>query len=491
MKIQHWAIIFIIIMLPLSIVCRNIISKKNLNLRDETRYNNIIDNATYDAVSQILEVSEELGYGKNIPITENVAMAAIDRFFNTLNVNFNLPINDVTGQNYFNQYIPAVIIVGYDGIYVYSCEETANGFQFKLKPKIPYSYTHVFSNGQTMLMNFTLDNFVTLYFTNEYDLFMKGIPDEDGNLGGTHFLSGYVGEPLDVDGNGIDDLNDMVVTVEETDELGNIVSYNVLVADDGTGNQYEDNDDPYQINLVPVVDKPEYIKQQIASFSDNLSYFLKELANSSTTDVTAKRAKELTFLYEGTPNQDYEFNDRGEIIEDASEFHKLRRDTIVNLITSVMTEEFNEHNMYADLLGVTYNFTVPNIARDRWYNTIDDISVLAFMQGMPMGGEIYYNNYSLGGARIVKANMLYAETVADGLAEHKVYHKYYCPLIPRDNHGNIRYDDGTGTYEPVRIGGVPQLLPNGNVRKSTGIQKEYINADHARQEGYYVCSECM
>ena len=61
MKIQHWAIIFIIIILPFSIICRNTISKKNLLLRDETRINNIIDNATYDAVSQIIEISEELG----------------------------------------------------------------------------------------------------------------------------------------------------------------------------------------------------------------------------------------------------------------------------------------------------------------------------------------------------------------------------------------------------------------------------------------------
>ena len=31
----------------------------------------------------------------------------------------------------------------------------------------------------------------------------------------------------------------------------------------------------------------------------------------------------------------------------------------------------------------------------------------------------------------------------------------------------------------------------GEISDRNELQKEYINADHARQEGYYVCSECM
>lgn len=190
MKIQHWAIIFIIIVVPLSIICRNTISKKNLNLRDETRYNNVIDNATYDAVSQILEISEELGYGKNIPITKNVAMASINRFFNTLCVNFNLPDNIENAKSYFGQYIPAIIIVGYDGLYVYSCEDTENGYEFILKPKIPYAYTYE-KNGEKFVFNFTLDNYVTIYFSD--DKFLENAPDSNGNpMPATYSLSGYV-----------------------------------------------------------------------------------------------------------------------------------------------------------------------------------------------------------------------------------------------------------------------------------------------------------
>ncbi len=205
MKIQHWAIIFIFIMIPLSIVCRNKISKKNLNLREETRYNNIVDNATYDAVNQIIEVSEELGYGKNVPITENIANAAIDRFFASLSVNFNLPMESKTAKEYFAQYIPAIVIVGYDGLYVCSQEYTSEGYSFKLKPKIPYAYTYYCSDGTPVMIHFTLDNYVSVYFPN--DTFLVGATDEEGNpdMDGTHILSGYVGNLLDLDMDGVDD----------------------------------------------------------------------------------------------------------------------------------------------------------------------------------------------------------------------------------------------------------------------------------------------
>ena len=475
MKIQHWAIIFIIIILPISIICRNVISKKNLLLRDETRYNNIIDNATYDAVSQILEVSEELGYGKNIPITEGVADAAIDRFFNTLSVNFNMPIGRELAESYFCQYIPAIIIIGYDGLYIYSYEQNASGYDFVLKPKIPYSCTYTpEGSSESVVINFTLDNYVKIYFQ-DYT-FMKDLPDINGNINkeGTHVLEGYIGNYLDVDQNGVDDLNDML------NSEGILVKY-----DSSLGELYADNDDPYGINNFSSksVEQKDYILNVLPSFTDNLSYILQKWADNGS--VTSRNiAYYLTIFYDKNAGQDYVYNDQGDIVTYASEFNQLRRETIINLITSVLKQEFNEHNSYADYMGITYNFNIPDIGRDQWNNTIDDISVLAFFQGMPMGSETYYNNYSLGGARIVKANYLYAETVTDGSdIEHRVYHKYYCPLIPRDINGNPKYSEGT-----TIINGT---LPDGSPRITTGIEQIFINSEDAKEAGYYICSECM
>lgn len=466
MKIQHWAIIFIIIILPFSIICRNVINKKNLLLRDETRYNNVIDNATYDAVSQIIEVSDELGYGKNIPITKGVADAAIDRFFNTLSVNFNMPIGREKAEAYFSPYIPAIIIVGYDGLYVYSYEETLSGYDFVLKPKIPYSYTVPDTNG--VVINFTLDNYVRIYFPS--DTFLDDIYDEKGSSK-THVLSGYVGEILDVDNNGIDDEYDGI----------------------------NENNNPYGIPS-STSEAVKYIKGTLPMLTENVSYILEQWNSVPTT--SNQTVGKLNWLYErdittsGRPyvvKQDYEYNDTGDITVYASEFNETRRNTIISLIVSTLRQEFNEHNDFADTVGVTYEFSLPEIGRDQWNNTIDDISVLAFIQGMPIGGDTYYNNYSLGGSRIVQTNYYYAETVSFGATgeNHKVYHKEYCPLIEKDSYGNIVYSNGSSAKHLNSTVPETSLSYSLGERYTTGIEQIFVNAEHAKREGYSICRECM
>lgn len=494
MKIQHWAIIFIIIILPISIISRNVISKKNLLLRDETRYNNVIDNATYDAVSQILEISEELGYGADIPMTEAVLDAAIDRFFNTLCVNFNLPFNRENAEAYFCQYIPAIVIVGYDGLYVYSYDSTASGYDFKLKPKIPYAYEYAPNPAkpkQTVTVNFTLDNYAKIYFSG--DSFLVGAPDNNGNIDayGTHILEGYVGEPLDVDQNGVDDLNDYY-------DINN--SWLLIECTSGDEYEYTDNNDPYGIYIDEHDEawkREAYIKNQVTMYTDNLSYILKEWAKCGVGG-NDNIAEYMDIFYEDGANQDYKYDDEGKVLLNASNFHTLRRETIINLITSVLKQEFNEHNYYTDMMGVTYNFNLPDIGREQWNNTIDDISVLSFFQGMPVGVDMYYNNYSLGGSRIVQANYYYGETVLDDSGnEHNVYHKHYCPLIPRDDNENIIYSGG---FEDPDNDGYFDYKPfEGVIRKTSGIKDIFVSSLHANKElapeedgiRYYICSECM
>ena len=57
MKVLHWAIILVIILLPVSIVCRVNTNAKFSSLKDEVRINNAIDTATKDAIDQIITIS--------------------------------------------------------------------------------------------------------------------------------------------------------------------------------------------------------------------------------------------------------------------------------------------------------------------------------------------------------------------------------------------------------------------------------------------------
>ena len=66
--------------------------------------------------------------GKNLIITEETAEATVNQFFTTMAVNMNLPYSDIdsgvtkNAKVEIENYIPAIILVGYDGFYIYSAE---------------------------------------------------------------------------------------------------------------------------------------------------------------------------------------------------------------------------------------------------------------------------------------------------------------------------------------------------------------------------------
>ena len=146
MKIQHYAIIFIIIILPFSIICKTRITNKIDVLNNETRINNALDVATMDAVDTLIDLNNEyyaLYEGQTIDITPTIAKEGLKTFFQSFSVNNNLPFvkDDTLAESYFSAYIPAIIVVAYDGFYIYSVEDKPGGtFGYVLSPKIPYAY---------------------------------------------------------------------------------------------------------------------------------------------------------------------------------------------------------------------------------------------------------------------------------------------------------------------------------------------------------------
>ena len=90
MKIQHYAIIFIIIILPFSIICKTLINKKIDTINEQTRINNALDTATNDAVDTLIELNDEfyaLYEGETLDVTPTLAKEALKTFFESLAVN--------------------------------------------------------------------------------------------------------------------------------------------------------------------------------------------------------------------------------------------------------------------------------------------------------------------------------------------------------------------------------------------------------------------
>lgn len=138
-------------------------------------------------------------------------------------------------------------------------------------------------------------------------------------------------------------------------------------------------------------------------------------------------------FYEGTLDQIQDMIDAhilwdSHILNDDVMFQQVRRRTIIEALRRDINYSINKHNDIARLYGITYNFTVPTIEEEEWYRTIDDVGMIAFFQGIPIGvtGE-NFNNFALGGARIVKTPKYYVQE--DSLTNIKHYHREDCSLL--------------------------------------------------------------
>lgn len=404
MKIQHYAIIFIIIILPFSIICKNKVDKKIDVLNEQTRINNALDTATSDAVDTLIELNDEfyaLYDGKTLDVTPAIAKEGIKSFFKTLAVNNTLPFtaDENYAENYFSPYIPAIVIVAYDGFYIYSVEDDGGEYKYVLSPKIPYAYEE-----DGYIINFTLGNAIKLYAKN-------------GVLYEGEFKNAHINDTEVIDEY---DIYENILGSSTLTKLPQLTTNMSLIVYALTQNTYFD-------------DLPDFLKSSNANVS-----MLQDYDDKHSDDGT---------------NTPLDYSD------DVSEFNIKRRSVIINTIVEVLNDKINNHNRYADMMGVTYDFYLPEIDDAEWINAVDDVSIMAFMQGMPTSTDTYYNSYALGASRIVEATYIY------GTGDKK-YHTSRCQLL------NGQFD----------ADGFP---------KDGGLVKEmFLNKIDAAKGGYNPCMVC-
>ena len=409
MKLQHFAIIFLIIILPFSIICRSKMSNYAMTLKDQVRLNNVVDAATQDALDMLVELNDEfqmLYFNERFDITQQLAEQSVKSFFQTLSTNFNMPYIDGKTEAYFSMYIPAIVIVAYDGFFIYSVDESTSGtYAYQMSPKIPYAY---FDEETGAIVHFTLGNYVRL-FTN--DMLYEG-----------ELTCNYAQEAMreydvfaDGFGTGVNAKELLDVIPELTSDMSVIVEAMIQ----------------YNRNIVP--------KFLIPHSGDD------PMITSMT--FREEESHKIPLL------RDYD----GKTDLEASNFHRIRRETIINVISETLKEEINEHTSYASIFGSTYQFGLPDVARDDWMNSINDISVMSFIQGMPIGVNQYYDNYALSGSRITRTDYYYGTN-----SGNKYYHRDTCEKIKP-------FIDGTGAADVDNI---------------------FITRVQAAESGYYPCAIC-
>ena len=117
MKIQSLAIMFIILILPISMVLESYTKSRVTTISLQSKYDSKLKDATYDALKayQLNSLNNDTSDYANSKIRD--IKASVNTFFNSIATNFStVGYSKTTLQNY----VPAVVYTMYDGYYIYS-----------------------------------------------------------------------------------------------------------------------------------------------------------------------------------------------------------------------------------------------------------------------------------------------------------------------------------------------------------------------------------
>ena len=116
MKYQNFAIIFVIILLPISMVLSYYIQTQSDTLTLQTNYQTKLNDSTYDAIAayQMNSLNTQRISGESV---KSYVLASVNTFFTTLATNMGM--SSASKQNLL-PYVPAILFTTYDGYYIYS-----------------------------------------------------------------------------------------------------------------------------------------------------------------------------------------------------------------------------------------------------------------------------------------------------------------------------------------------------------------------------------
>ena len=446
MKIQYLAVVFVIIMLPISLVFSTYISAQVDTLDLQISYDTKLDNSTYDAIKafQLNTVNSSTSDLVNSKIRD--IEAAANSFFTSIASNFNM-----AGYNSDNlqEYVPALVFTLYDGFYIYSPfentldEETRSQLPENvtytggeevtgLKPYIYYSCRYV--KGQMdVTITYSLDNYITIQ---GYDQNGKGINDAGYLLDDVTYNS----TTEEVRYRGITITSETPLTEYIRGEEFQYVKINGV-------KYYLDNDGRWFTILNGT---KNYSQETFRNENNNMAYryyleayqFKQRLQGYGITNLKVSDAVGVEDITNADGEVVYTFVDSNYNIfdfdgieEPNSNFNNHRMAVIRYVIESNLAVALANYNNYGT---GTYEFRMPKLAEEDWVRILDNVSLISFLQGLSIGGKIY-NGYSVinnnKNEEVVTENSIYIiENINENNSEyHRVTHNGLDTLVSETN----------------------------------------------------------
>ena len=452
MKIQELAIIFIIIILPISLVLSVYTQNQVQTINTQTLYDNRLTSATYDAMRAYqLNAANSTTSDMSNSKTRDIE-ASVSAFRNSIMTAFEL--NGFTA-NELNSYIPALVYTMYDGLYIYSPysniaevntdanadEEvkikTEGQKEYGLKPYISYSCRYKTKTTHIdVVITYSLDNHIAVKgmigseYVNKEGYLIDGIecsinPDKEIKINdeienaiikyngieiGKERLKEYI--PLSIDENDknaaypyakINGTKYYLIQDKEGDQQI------VYVSNGFFRTQCKSTDsDKTAFNAYKNIIENNYMAKEYYYEAYKFTDWFKKSGLSALTygdawdEVLVKNSdgsgaeQEYREIWPENSTPIFQFNSSSDIKDnienETSTFNQHRLAVIRYKIENNLAIAISNYNAYSGATKVV--FQMPELKEDEWDQIIHNISLISFLQGLPIG-EKTYNGYTL------------------------------------------------------------------------------------------------
>lgn len=448
MKIQHLTVIFILIILPISVTLSTYLSSQIDAIVAQNAYDAALHDSTHDLVKafQLNTVNNKFSTISDSKIRD--IEAAVNTFYNSLGANLGASGYD---KNTIKNFTPAILFNLYDGYYIYSkYKNEGNGKvntdpvegtdepQDGLKPFAYYSARYV--NGNTdIVVNYTLDNYITIMGTVDgiYEPSTHNLKyiTKSGYLVNTEAYNGTMSldtsDPINYELN-VSEINYDGVIIRDDGEA-NLTEFLVVLGTDGkidldNSKEYKYsmyNSQKIYVNDVATTDDEKYFiynKYQRNWIKDtNMIQTLDARSNGNSISafeyyksayefsawVKEKLGTTITIenLVDSSGNSAgyyqslaytpeyidiFDVRDENDPMLNESSFNEHRKAIIRKSIEENVQIAMSNFTHFND--ETLYNYAMPELSEIDWDKIVNNISVLTFLQGIPMKYK-FYNNY--------------------------------------------------------------------------------------------------
>lgn len=427
MKIEHLAVVFVLIILPIDIVLGLYLDAQMNTIRNQAMYDSKLVDCVYDAMkvyqsNSIVDTENDVVTAK----MENIEASA-NTFLSSLQTSFGL---SGYKASVMQEYVPAVVYTMYDGYYIYSKfnntlsqkvinpdinntfkdMQTYEGIKSYVFYSCRYQRNKDKSNEDDFVITYSLDNYITI----------------QGKIKGKYeYASGYLIDGIIKKGNNYE--YDGVMYSDDGIFEGKHINSEEYIMDPYTNEvkRYEYtniNGTKYYIDIgrdeiFHIVNGSRVV--QVKKENDQALYgeYSKAIRNNKDAFLYYKEAYEFTYKVRNTFNlknlnaSDAVYSEEGSIkkitefgnykifgdetgsgkyIQDSdSAFNQHRKAVIRYTIETNLKAAIAGFSSYSDEL----EYAMPKISEEDWETVENNVSVIGFLQGLDIGTK-KYNGYA-------------------------------------------------------------------------------------------------